>query len=138
MPEFTGQIENGARVRVRFTTTRVGSIPMTGMGLIDTGATYTHVDQETAEIHRFRRLDTVTVNTASQRGAEVPTYAMVVEILDLPGHREQLRVRGFTGPAPRPGQPPTERLIALVGCDILNRGRFTYDGAAGTFTLDLP
>lgn len=138
MPEFTGRIENGARVRVRLTPTRGGTIPITGVGLLDTGASHTHIDRETAEAYGFRRLDAVAVNTASQKAVEVPTYHAVVEVLDLPGHSEQLRVRGFTGPAPRPGQPPTERLIALIGCDILNQGRSIYDGAAGSFTLALP
>ena len=138
MPEFTGRLGRGAMVRVRFMPTHGRGTPVTGMALIDTGASFTHIDRETAEIHRFRRFDMVTVNTASQRGAEVPTYDAVVEILDLPGHRDELRVRGFTGPAPRPGEPPTERLIALIGCDILDQGRFTYDGAARTFTLELP
>ena len=68
----------------------------------------------------------------------MPTYEAVVEILDLPGHRDELRVRGFPAPPPPDGQPAAERFIALIGCDILDRGRFTYDGAAGTFTLELP
>ena len=138
MPEFTGQIENGARVRVRFTPEKMGGTPVTGMALIDTGASLTHIDRDTAEAYGFRRLESLRIYTASQSDAEAPTYDAVVEILDIPGHRERLQAIGFPAPPPPDEQPAAERFIALIGWDILDRGRFIYDGAADTFTLDLP
>lgn len=125
-------------VRVRLTPTRGEAIPITGMALLDTGASHTHIDRETAETHGFRRLESLRVNTASQSGSEAQTYAAVVEILDIPGHREELQVLGFPAPPPPDGQPAADRFIALIGWDILDRGRFIYDGAARTFTLELP
>ena len=138
MPEVTWPLTRGAFVRIKLLPTGRGAIPVTGLGILDTGASHSHIDQSTATIHRFTGLGAVRTNTASQTGVQVPTFEMDVELVDFPGLRFPVRALGFPAPTQDPSVPPADRLIALIGRDILNQGCFTYDGIGGSFTLELP
>ena len=99
------------------------------MALIDTGANNSCIDDQTARHNGFRSVGDSPLNTASGSGTTA-VYPGLLEILDIPGHKEQLQLLGFQGNL-------REDLIALIGADILNKGRLVYDGPAQTFTLEL-
>ena len=139
VPKVTGTItQHGALVRVKFIPTGRGGIPIIGLGILDTGASHTHIDEDTARIHRFRTLGKVSLSTASQRDAETQTFEVSVELVDFPNLQFQVRALAFPAPKPPPNQPPADRMMALIGHDILESGCFIFDGAGGTFTLEMP
>ena len=85
------------------------------MALIDTGANHSCIDDQTARHNGFRSVGAKSVNTANGIST-IAVYPGFLEILDIPGHKEQLQLLGFQGNL-------RENLIALIGADILNKGR---------------
>ena len=107
------------------------------MGLLDTGATFSHIDLGIAAQHKFRHIGVATTDTASTLGAKVPVFEAKFELSELSAETFLVKARGF--PARQDANKlPTERFIALVGRDILDQGCLVYDGLNKTFTLVFP
>ena len=62
-----GQIERGsAKAKIRFLPTHRGGIPIEGLGILDTGATGSTIDGDSATVGRFRPLGEANSYTASE------------------------------------------------------------------------
>ena len=137
MPKITRPISRGALVKVRLVPTLITGQPVSGMGLLDTGATFSHIDWGIAAQHKFRHLGVSTSDTANAIGAKAPVFEAMFELSELSMQQFEVKARGF--PARKDAKkPPSEQFIALVGQDILDQGCLVYDGLNRTFTLEFP
>ena len=137
MPKITRPLSSGALVRVRLIPTSIIGRPIAGMGLLDTGATFSHIDWGVAAQHKFRHIGVAMSDTANTIGAKAPVFEAMFELSELSTKTFPVKARGF--PARQDAnKPPTEQFIALVGRDILDQGCLVYDGLNRTFTLEFP
>jgi hypothetical protein len=114
--------------------------PVSGWGLVDTGAAITMVRPDVAQglracpapalalkgLHPAKPWETVPAET-------VPARYLVVEVVGLSG--------GFTviaGELPFGDALPGEEIVALLGRDVLAQLRLVYDGPAGMLVLERP
>lgn len=109
--------------------------PVTGIALIDTGASVSAVDEAALRQLTVQPTGIVTVGTAGgQQQQAVYPARFVFPGSGLPSFElsEVLGadLTGQTIPGPTPGS-----LVALFGRDILSRFVFIYNGLTGTFTL---
>jgi hypothetical protein len=104
--------------------------PVTGPGLIDTGASTSMVDANVVKALGVQPVGYVWVYTASGR-VQCPTYPLQLRILDPP--RSPLLVEELASITSGPLQQM--KLLCLVGRDILRRGIFIYNGAHGSVCL---
>lgn len=108
-----------------------GSVPapVSGLALIDTGATSTCVDEQAAQQLQLPAIDVVTVASASHPSTQQNVYPIQIEVVGLP-----IRVD-----APRAVSAPlkAQGLLLLVGRDVLQHTLLVYNGPTGSFTLSL-
>ena len=143
MPEITKSLlENrgwSPLVRVKLTPNHAGGISIEGVGLIDTGASMTSIDEYAAQTCRFRPTGKkVDLYTAGSRRQSTDLYSGRLEILEEGGYTEVIEMPIFNGKGQPLDDPPRNPFIALIGLDIIRRGSLLYDGKSGTFTLSLP
>ena len=101
-----------------------------GMGLIDTGASVTCIDEEAAQSLTLPIIDVVQLTSASHAKTPANVYPAHIEILGGANiHFEMPRVVGANLRA--------QKLIALIGRDVLSRCTFFYNGITGEITLSL-
>lgn len=99
--------------------------PVSGIALIDTGASVTCIDNDLALSLGLRAVGSVSVNTPSGVGIAQTQYLGEVT---LPGSAGNLWT--LTGAVLAP-----QGIIALIGTDVLANCVLVYNGSAGAFTL---
>jgi predicted aspartyl protease len=103
--------------------------PVSGLALIDTGATSTCVDDEAAQRLQLPATDVVTVASASHSSTQQNVYPIQIEVVGLPIKVDAPRAVG----APLKAQG----LLLLIGRDVLQHTVLVYNGSIGTFTLSI-
>jgi predicted aspartyl protease len=108
-----------------------GSVPqpVSGLALIDTGATSTCVDDEAAGQLKLPAIDVVTVASASHSSTQQNVYPIQIEVVGLPIAINAPRAIG----APLRAQG----LLLLIGRDVLQHTLLVYNGATGAFSLSI-
>ena len=99
---------------------------MDGFALIDTGASYTCIDQAAADRINLAVVDQAMIASASHAAHRVPVFAGEIEIASL-GKIRVLRAMGAT--------LECQGLIALIGRDALADTIFVYNGSDGSFSI---
>jgi predicted aspartyl protease len=100
---------------------------ITGLALIDTGAGPTSIDEDAAKKLGLPIINVVKLASASHPSTDAHVYPVKFAITGLPNAINAPQVVG----APLACQG----LLALIGRDLLSVCHFTYNGAAGQFTL---
>ena len=95
--------------------------------MIDTGASVTCVDDETAQKLQLPIIDVVRMASASHASHQANVYPIKVTITGLP--------IGINAPRAVGAALKTQGLIALLGRDILMHCTMHYNGVAGEITL---
>jgi predicted aspartyl protease len=103
--------------------------PVSGLALIDTGATSTCVDQAAAEKLQLPVIDVVNVASASHASAQQNVYPIRVEVVGLPIAINAPRAIG----APLQSQG----ILVLLGRDVLQHCVLVYNGTMGSFSLSI-
>lgn len=98
-----------------------------GLALIDTGAGPTSIDEDAAKKLGLPIINVVKLASASHASTDAHVYPVKLAIT---GIQNPLNAAGVVG-APLACQG----LVALIGRDLLSMCHFTYNGAAGDFTL---
>jgi predicted aspartyl protease len=103
--------------------------PVSGLALIDTGASVTCVDQDAATQLQLPAIDVVQVASASHAAAEQNVYPIQVEVMGLP----------ITVNAPRAvgASLAAQGLLVLLGRDVLQHCVLVYNGPAGSISLSI-
>jgi predicted aspartyl protease len=99
--------------------------PVVGAALLDTGATGTCIDDGIATSLGLRQVGTVTISTPDGTSPH-PQYLVEVELAGVPG----TALWTVTGAA-----LAAQRLVALIGTDVMQNGVFAYNGKTGAFSL---
>jgi predicted aspartyl protease len=102
---------------------------MAGLGLIDTGATTTCIDEKAAEGLGLPVTNVVRVASASHSSTEQNVYPAQISIVGLPISINAPNAIG----APLGAQG----LIALLGRDVLQHCTPFYNGPGGSISLSL-
>jgi len=103
--------------------------PVAGLGLIDTGASVTCVDEDAATQLQLPVIDVVNMSSASHASHQANVYPIRVGIAGLPMAINAPRAIGAALKA--------QGLIALIGRDILGHCTLFYNGMAGSITLSI-
>lgn len=101
--------------------------PVSGWGLIDTGASGTCVDRAAAEKAGLAVVDSGPMTSATHEAEIVPIFAGRLDIGGIPQNVDMKRAHG-ANLAP-------QDLIALIGRDVLAVCVLVYNGVDGSFTL---
>ena len=106
--------------------------PQHGVAIIDTGASRTCVDAETARKASWRMIDTARLSSVTHPDHEVPVFAGHLSCTSL---QTNIHVDRWMGVNLRPNEanPP---VVALIGRDLL-QALFIYNGHDGSFSLAL-
>lgn len=110
-----------------------GAIPApgVGIGIIDTGATFSAVHKDIVTALGLNPIRTTTVGTAQgQVQQSVYMVRLAVPAMNLDFDASPLAAVDLTGQL-ADGQP----VIALIGRDLLRQCVFIYNGPLGVFTL---
>lgn len=100
--------------------------PISGMALIDTGASSTCIDQGAAEKLGVPVINVVKMASASHAETDANVYPIAIEIIG-PGININATAMGAALAA--------QDLLVLIGRDVLQHGMLVYNGVAGSITL---
>ena len=100
---------------------------ISGLGLIDTGASVTCIDDEAAQTLQLPIIDVVRMASASHASHQANVYPIKVQIVGLP--------IGINAPRAIGAALKPQGLVALLGRDILMHCTMHYNGMAGEITL---
>jgi predicted aspartyl protease len=103
--------------------------PVAGLALIDTGATSTCIDEDTAQRLGLPVIDVVSVASASHASTQQNVYPVTLHIAGLPIPINVPRAVG----APLDAQG----LLLLIGRDVLRFCTLFYNGLTGEITLSI-
>ena len=103
--------------------------PVSGLALIDTGASVTCVDQDAANQLQLPAIDVVQVASASHAAVDQNVYPIQVEVVGLP----------ITVNAPRAigAALAAQGILVLLGRDVLQHCVLVYNGTAGSISLSI-
>ncbi len=103
--------------------------PVSGLALIDTGASTTCVDDAAAQKLQLPVIDVVKIASASHAETEQNVYPIQIEVMGLP----------ITINAPRAVGTPLEPqgILVLLGRDVLQHTVLVYNGPAGSLSLSI-
>lgn len=101
--------------------------PISGLGLIDTGATGTCIDDEAAQQLQLPVVDRVNVASATHESSPQNVYPIRLELVGTPISINAPRAIG--GPLKAQG------LLLLIGRDVLQHCTLHYNGITGEITL---
>ncbi|GIW41619.1 MAG: hypothetical protein KatS3mg076_2196 [Candidatus Binatia bacterium] len=104
-------------------------VPVSGLALIDTGATTTCVDEAAAQRLGLPVIDVATLASASHASSQHNVYPIQIEVTGLPIVLNAPRAIG----APLASQG----LLVLLGRDLLQHCTLFYNGLNGSFTLSI-
>ena len=99
---------------------------VSGIALVDTGASCTCIDEAAARQAGLAVVDQGTISTASHATHDVPIFAGQLDIPDF-GRLKVTRAMGAT--------LANQGLIALIGRDALRGTIFIYNGIDGSISL---
>ena len=115
-----------------------GSQFVSGRGLIDTGATETSIDLATAKAWGFKEVDKREIDSATEKGVLMPVYEVLLELRGAGGNLPVwINAVGFQGDGAPVTESDRDKVIALIGRDILARGSLRYNGRRNRFSLRL-
>lgn len=131
-------IESGPRANVTVSLSSVLSdqyaqsgltVPNTisGLGLIDTGAGCTCIDESAMRASGFNPIDQSFMTSATHEAEPCGVYAIRLNINSI-----DVDVNRAYGANLAP-----QGLLALIGRDVLSRGIFVYNGSSAEFVLSL-
>ena len=103
--------------------------PISGLGLIDTGASTTCIDDATAQEMRLPVIDVVHMISASHVSTPANVYPIQLQLVGTPIRIEVSRVMG--------ARLKEQGLIALIGRDFLANCTLFYNGFAGSLTISM-
>ena len=103
--------------------------PVSGMGLLDTGASTTCIDDSVAQSMGLPVIDVVQMMSASHASSPANVYPIQLQLIGTPIRVEVQRALG----AELKGQG----IIALIGRDFLANCTLFYNGAIGGLTLSI-
>lgn len=117
--------------QVKFLVDSGGSVPapVSGLAMIDTGASITCIDTDAAAGAGLAVVDSGPMSSATHPNEIVPIYAGVMLILGFPHDFHTNRAYGAT----LQGQG----LIALIGRDVLSSAILVYNGPDDSFSLSI-
>jgi hypothetical protein len=101
--------------------------PVAGLGLVDTGAIATCVDEDAAKQLQLPVIDVVTMSSTSHASHPANVYPIRIKVAGLPMAIYAQRAIGAALKA--------QGLVALLGRDVLSHCTFIYNGLAGEITL---
>ncbi len=105
--------------------------PVTGLALVDTGATSTAVNESTASGLGVSPVGTATVGTAGGSHLQ-PVFPLKIT---LPQSQMSIEYEQVMGADLSGCQVMGQQLLLLIGRDVLERMILIYDGPGGQFTL---
>ena len=103
--------------------------PVSGMALVDTGASTTCIDEALAQRLGLPAIDVVQMTSASHAGTEANVYPIQMEIVGSPIRVNVPRAIG-ANLAP-------QGIVALIGRDYLQHCTLFYNGFTGEITLSI-
>jgi predicted aspartyl protease len=103
--------------------------PMSGMALIDTGASSTCVDAQAAQQLQLPVIDVVQLASASHAATQCNVYPVHIEMIGFPIQIDAPRVIG--------AELAAQGLLMLIGRDVLQHCTLHYNGFTGQITLAL-
>jgi predicted aspartyl protease len=103
--------------------------PVTGMALVDTGASTTCIDDVLAQNLGFPVIDVVQMTSASHAGTEANVYPIQMEIVGSPIRVNVPRAIG--------ANLTPQGIVALIGRDYLQHCTLFYNGFTGEITLSI-
>jgi predicted aspartyl protease len=103
--------------------------PLSGLGLIDTGATTSCIDNDLAQRLGLPVIDQVQMASASHASTQCPVYPVSFEIVGTNLRFEIARATGVTLVA--------QGLSLLVGRDVLHSCLLVYNGPKGDITIGM-
>lgn len=101
--------------------------PVSGLALIDTGASVTCIDETAAAKLGLPPVDVVSIASASSASSQCNTYPVRIDLQGLPIGIDATKAIG----APLAAQG----LVALIGRDVLSHFTLFYNGTTGQITL---
>jgi len=104
-------------------------VPVSGLALIDTGASSTCIDDAIAEQLGVPAIDVVTMHSASHAGHPANIYPVRFEVNGLPISLDVPRAMGAA--------LASQGLAMLIGRDVLQFCTLFYNGMSGAFTLSI-
>ena len=110
-------------------------VPVTGMAIIDTGATVTCIDNGYAEKAGLAVVDQGHISSATHVNEQTNIYACAIEVVGG-GVFKTSKAMGvnLAGQDLAPDRP----MVALIGRDALQQCVMIYDGIKGRVTLSIP
>lgn len=103
--------------------------PISGIALIDTGASSTCIDSNVAQQLQLPIINVVNVASASHASTPQNVYPIQIEVVGLPISIEAPNAIGAA--------LNSQGLIALIGRDVLQLCTLFYNGITGSFTLSI-
>jgi len=103
--------------------------PITGLALIDTGASNTCIDDEAARSINLPVIDVGSMHSASHTKIPSNIYPVQIEIIGFPIQ--------FRSPRTMGASLKEQGLLMLLGRDLLQRCTLFYNGGSGQITLSI-
>jgi len=103
--------------------------PITGLALIDTGASVTCIDEAAAQRLKLPVIDVVTMSSASHARTEQNVYPIQIEIAGFPIRLQAPKAVG--------AELTPHGIVSLIGRDVLSGCTFFYDGITGQIILSI-
>jgi len=103
--------------------------PVSGIALIDTGASSTCIDESLAQQMNLPAIDVVQMMSASHDATPTNVYPIQMQVIGTPIRVEVPRALGAT--------LATQGYIALIGRDFLQHCTLFYNGISGEMTLSI-
>ncbi|MCL5611679.1 MAG: retroviral-like aspartic protease family protein [Chloroflexi bacterium] len=103
--------------------------PVSGVALIDTGATSTCIDEVIARQLNLPAIDVITIASASHANSKQNVYPALIEVIGIAIKFNALRAIGV--PLANQG------IQVLIGRDLLQHCTLFYNGMIGSFTLSI-
>ena len=103
--------------------------PITGLALIDTGATATCVDEVAAQKLGVPVVDVTLMHSASHANIPSNRYPIHFDVVGIP--------MGVDVPTAIGAALESQGLLLLIGRDVLGHCLLVYNGATGAFSLSI-
>ena len=103
--------------------------PLTGLGLIDTGASVTCIDEEAARRLGLPVIDVERMSSATHAQVDRNVYPIQVEVIGFPIRLQAPRAIG--------AELSPQGLLLLIGRDVLQICTLFYNGPTGELTLSI-
>lgn len=103
--------------------------PISGFGLIDTGASVTCIDETAAQVLKVPAIDVVPMTSASHARTDQNVYPIQIEIVGFPIRLNAPRAIG--------AELASQGLVLLIGRDLLQICTLFYNGMTGEITLSI-